>query len=843
MPAYTVSVTTTGTDPKSATLENLEAQINAGFASLAEVANTGDADDLTEGATNKLLTATERSNIAANTAAVAGLASVASSGDADDLTEGTTNKLLTVSERSKLAAIESLADVTDAGNVGAAINAMTATGTPVAADAFPLWVDALGAQRKVTFTNLRNTLLSSTADLSSITPADADTIPIVDDSNSNAPRGVTVANLGAKFQSDFDSRYAQTSALAAVATSGDSDDLTEGAAKLLMTTSERSKLAAIEASADVTDQTNVGSAFNAMTVTGSAVAADTFPFWVDALGGQRKISFTNLRNSLLSSTVDLSSITPADADTIPIVDDSNSDAPRGVTVVNLRNYFKTTFDSLYGTAAQGTLAASALQQADLDAYEDEVDERLADAATEINRINSDVLGGTGSRTNEGITLNGSREHWVASYGDVGNIIEATTAGCTVDMRNLRPGYDGGITVAAVPGGSASVKVFDSFTNSYELSAGDMLKFWRLSTGLVYQVLTGSAPTVNASDSLPVASNSLVLGGQSIAVRFTDGGGAHGLQVGYEDFSGTFRSYCLSDGATGGSGLVPYANATDYWWDPGTTSPGPCATAWKAVLDAHVAAGQATPGIAWFHGQTDAGVMGEDATTGYSAWKTSLEQLLAWMRAQVNPGSPATVPIFLVDLGAKSNNVSPTDAQYSAIRAIYQEIIDGDSYVHNGATWWDIDKEYYDSHINWRGSALLGYRASAAIDNTFYGGTNDLGPYVSAYTELDSGATAKLTITGGATALHKPDNPYGFTFYESGDDPLTGTPVPVERTEWVGNDVYFYFETAVAGRKVLFPSGVMKEAPLGRYIRDLLPTPVNDGLGNCMPLQPIWSGAF
>jgi len=45
-----------------------------------------------------------------------------------------------------------------------------------------------------------------------------------------------------------------TSELAAVALSGDSDDLTEGATKLLLTTAERSKLAAIEANAILTKQ-------------------------------------------------------------------------------------------------------------------------------------------------------------------------------------------------------------------------------------------------------------------------------------------------------------------------------------------------------------------------------------------------------------------------------------------------------------------------------------------------------------------------------------------------------------------------------------------------------------
>lgn len=51
-----------------------------------------------------------------------------------------------------------------------------------------------------------------------------------------------------------------TAELAAVALSGDSDDLTEGATKLLLTVAERAKLAGIEESADVTDAGNVAAA-------------------------------------------------------------------------------------------------------------------------------------------------------------------------------------------------------------------------------------------------------------------------------------------------------------------------------------------------------------------------------------------------------------------------------------------------------------------------------------------------------------------------------------------------------------------------------------------------------
>lgn len=58
-------------------------------------------------------------------------------------------------------------------------------------------------------------------------------------------------------------------------TTGDSDDVTEGASNLFLTTAERSKLTAIEASADVTDATNVDAA-GAVMNTDTSTAAMSF---------------------------------------------------------------------------------------------------------------------------------------------------------------------------------------------------------------------------------------------------------------------------------------------------------------------------------------------------------------------------------------------------------------------------------------------------------------------------------------------------------------------------------------------------------------------------------------
>jgi hypothetical protein len=77
--------------------------------------------------------------------------------------------------------------------------------------------------------------------------------------------------------------------LATVATSGDSDDLVEGAVKLLMTVAERSKLAGIEALADVTDLVNVSAALGttaavAITDTGGGAGNDGKLVKLDAAG-------------------------------------------------------------------------------------------------------------------------------------------------------------------------------------------------------------------------------------------------------------------------------------------------------------------------------------------------------------------------------------------------------------------------------------------------------------------------------------------------------------------------------------------------------------------------------
>jgi hypothetical protein len=87
--------------------------------------------------------------------------------------------------------------------------------------------------------------------------------------------------------------------LATVAITGSSDDLTEGTTKKLMTTSERSKLSAIEASADVTDDVNVGTSIHGASAKTTPVDADTLPL-IDSAASNvlKKVSWTNIKATI-----------------------------------------------------------------------------------------------------------------------------------------------------------------------------------------------------------------------------------------------------------------------------------------------------------------------------------------------------------------------------------------------------------------------------------------------------------------------------------------------------------------------------------------------------------------
>lgn len=79
--------------------------------------------------------------------------------------DGTNAGLMTPTQKAKLDGIEASADVTDAANVGSAINGATAKTTPVSADTFPLLDSAASnVLKKVTLANLTTAVTASVID-------------------------------------------------------------------------------------------------------------------------------------------------------------------------------------------------------------------------------------------------------------------------------------------------------------------------------------------------------------------------------------------------------------------------------------------------------------------------------------------------------------------------------------------------------------------------------------------------------------------------------------------------------------------------------------------------------
>jgi len=137
------------------------------------------------------------------------------SGTSDDITEGSTNLFFTSAEQTKLSGIETNADVTDATNV-----------------------DAAGAVMNTDTT---------TASMSFVVDED-------DMTSNSATKVPTQQSVKAYVDSQVESKDALSEL------SGTLDDITDGSTYVKISATEQTKLAGIEAGADVTDTANVTSA-------------------------------------------------------------------------------------------------------------------------------------------------------------------------------------------------------------------------------------------------------------------------------------------------------------------------------------------------------------------------------------------------------------------------------------------------------------------------------------------------------------------------------------------------------------------------------------------------------
>lgn len=212
--------------------------------------------------------------------------------DVDNHTDGTTNKVYTATEKTKLSGIETNADVTDAGNVGSTINGATAKTTPVDADTLPITdSEAANVIKKLSFTNLKaflktyfDTLYAATLGADDNYVTDAEKTKLANLSGTNTG-DVTVSDsseidftlsgqqisasivAGSIDESKLDTSVNTSLDLADSALQASAIGVTvQGYSAVLagttasFTTADETKLDGIEALADVTDTANVTSA-------------------------------------------------------------------------------------------------------------------------------------------------------------------------------------------------------------------------------------------------------------------------------------------------------------------------------------------------------------------------------------------------------------------------------------------------------------------------------------------------------------------------------------------------------------------------------------------------------
>lgn len=138
------------------------------------------------------------------------------------------------------------------------------------------------------------------------------------------------------------------------------DDVGDGTTYKQYSDTEKSKLSGIEASADVTDLTNVSSSINGASAA-TPVDADKFPFVDNDDNTIKTVTGANLKTYIGATPFDIHGLTdknpPVDADEMPISDSADSNHHKKVTLAHLKTYIGagSSFD-IHGLSAETTMA-------------------------------------------------------------------------------------------------------------------------------------------------------------------------------------------------------------------------------------------------------------------------------------------------------------------------------------------------------------------------------------------------------------------------------------------------------------------------------------------------------
>ncbi|RAH99185.1 hypothetical protein DLJ53_21810 [Acuticoccus sediminis] len=430
------------------------------------------------------------------------------------------------------------------------------------------------------------------------------------------------------------------------------------------------------------------------------------------------------------------------------------------------------------------------------------------------------------------------EYWIATSGDLDQIITVSNDQF-IDARHLKSGAARPVTIQTYGASSASVIVDGA---SHLVNANSLVQLYRSAQGNYYfQAIHGSV-TLDGGSPAPTCDYTLITAGEALAQRFTNGASLYGFQFGWRDLAGTEETkFWFVNGANSRSGLVPFANAANYWWDPVNDAPGPSALAWKAALDAIPVDQSAPAAILWIFGQTDTGAIGGAPTMSLAAYKSTLLKVLEWMQDQIDPLAPT--PVILSPVGAWDD---PNDTGAQAVRWVELELIAENAAFHLGPAYFDLPRGWQDIHLSKAGQRLFGCRMAAVLDNVLNAGSNTTGPEVVGIEELDAGKKFRLTISGGE--FTRPLDPEGFALYQSGNDPTVHATLNVVSAVWEDAGGGSYTLTLECGNPqpgatVTFPAGACTWARRGRWPMAVNHSPQAHGYGNLWPLKPFKSGAF
>lgn len=253
--------------------------------------------------------------------------------DQDNMTDGTTNKNFTATEKTKLAGIEDGAEVNNISDANATDLTDTGDSTLHYHATDRARANHTGTQTASTISDF-DTEVSNNTDVSANTSARHNALTVTDSSEidftltgqdltaSIVAGSIDETKLDTSVNASLDLADSALQSNAVDSVNGqtgvvvlDQDDIGDGTTYKQYSSTEKTKLSNIEASADVTDAVNVGSSIHGATA----------------------------------------KTTPVDADTMPLIDSAASNVLKKVTWANIKSVLTTAFNALYLPLSGGQL--------------------------------------------------------------------------------------------------------------------------------------------------------------------------------------------------------------------------------------------------------------------------------------------------------------------------------------------------------------------------------------------------------------------------------------------------------------------------------------------------------